>query len=401
MTRMKRFRNVTSIAGQYSVVAACFAIPLSTSAMGLFAGLALIFWLLSGCVTTLPRDLIRNPVILTATALFFLLAVSTLYSSASLSTSLDALMKYRELLYLPVVFALLNQQSRYAILAKNAFIAGCIILLFISYGMYLSLIPTHKFGYSLLFHITHSFFMAILGFFALHNAFDSKRYRIVWLIVFALTAFNIIQVAPGRTGMVTFIALTFLTFVQRISSHHLVLATLATLVFFSTAFLYSDNFSSRTQIAVAEIQNYTPQKSRTSIGQRFDWWFNSLEMIKTSPLFGHGVGSFAVEQAKLIKGKRTTPTENPHNEYLLLGSQIGTVGVALYIMLLSSLLYGARNLPARQKYLLQGVVLAMAIGCLMNSFLYDSHQGHFFALLSGLFLAQTSSKVPIENTHHP
>lgn len=386
---MKQFRNVISIAGRYSIIAACFTMPLSTSAMGGFAGLALLFWLLSGSFTAQLRDLVRNPVVLCATGLFLLLAFSTLYSSASLSASLDTLIKYRELLYLPVVLGLLQHQNHLANLAKNAFIAGCILLLIISYGMYFSVIPTHKFGNSLLFHITHSFFMAILAFFALHNVFDDKRHRLFWLLLFAVTAFNVIQVAPGRTGMVTFALLTFLTLLQRISSHHLVLATLVTLVFFSTAFLYSDNFSSRTQLAVAEIQNYTPEKSRTSIGQRFDWWFNSLDMIKASPLLGHGVGSFGVEQAKLIKGKRTTPTENPHNEYLLLGMQVGTLGVGLYFLLLALLLYCARSLPLQQKHLLQGVVLAMAVGCLMNSFLYDSHQGHFFIILSAILLIRS------------
>jgi hypothetical protein len=44
-------------------------------------------------------------------------------------------------------------------------------------------------------------------------------------------------------------------------------------------------------------------------------------------------------------------------------------------------------LQAKDKYLVQGVILAMMTGCIMNSFLFDSHQGHFFAFLSGIFFA--------------
>jgi O-antigen ligase len=33
---------------------------------------------------------------------------------------------------------------------------------------------------------------------------------------------------------------------------------------------------------------------------------------------------------------------------------------------------------------LQGVIVAMAVGSLMNSFLFDSHPGHFYAILSAI-----------------
>jgi O-antigen ligase len=86
----------------------------------------------------------------------------------------------------------------------------------------------------------------------------------------------------------------------------------------------------------------------------------------------------------LIAGSETQPTDNPHNEYLFITVQSGLVGGGLFIALLLSLLFHSARLPSPRRYLLQGVVVAMAVGCLMNSFLFDSHQGHFFAIIAAV-----------------
>jgi len=36
--------------------------------------------------------------------------------------------------------------------------------------------------------------------------------------------------------------------------------------------------------------------------------------------------------------------------------------------------------------------VAMAAGCIMNSFLFDSHQGHFWAFLSGVYFSAYPEK---------
>ena len=150
----------------------------------------------------------------------------------------------------------------------------------------------------------------------------------------------------------------------------------------------STNFSSRVREAVAEMNNYQAESSRTSLGMRFDWWQNSLALIEQKPVFGHGTGSFKAAQADLIKGSETQPTDNPHNEYLMIAVQTGIVGLTLWLALLGAQLIAAFRLQPPRKFLLQGVVVAMAAGCLMNSFLFDSHQGHFYAIISAIFCTQ-------------
>ena len=390
MVQLKNMQSTCARMGVWAVIGTCFFIPLSTSLMDICSALVVLFWLFSGRALLLPRMLRRNHVLFLSSGLFLLFVAGLYFSPADLSYSLSILMKYRELLLLPIAATLLADDEKAVLRAENAFLAGAILLLLISYAMAFSLIPSAKYGNSLLFHITHSFFMAILSFWALQRAIDSEHRRYTWLLVFAAATINIIFLAPGRTGMLAFAVLMFLALMQRISPKGRLVGCLLFFLIIPIGFFTSDNISSRVQQALQDIIHYEPGFSRTSLGMRLDWWGNSLKLIDEKPVFGHGTGSFAVKQKELIKGTMTKPTDNPHNEYLFIGVQLGYSGLALFIALLLSQWRCAAGLAPQRRFLLQGVVLTMAIGCMMNSFLFDSHQGHFYAFISALFFSSSA-----------
>lgn len=392
MNKAGRLRDKFKDAGVVLIIACCFFIPISSSLMGATAILAFLCWIFSGRILSLPSLMMSNTTVLLSVSLFFLLFIGVFYSPADASGAFVTLKKYRELLFLAMVVSLLGDNGRAAQLAENSFVAGCIVLLSLSYGMFFSILPMEKWGYSTVYHITHSFFMAILAFWSLHRAFGSRKYLYLWLLLFVAASINLFYIAPGRTGMLVYGTLLLLTFFQRLppkkSIPAILLACLLAVVTFST----SPNFSSRVREAVSEIQHYQPASSRSSLGMRFDWWQNSMDLIGQKPIFGHGTGSFKAAQSALIKNSQTESTDNPHNEYFLIAVQSGLVGAVLFIALLAAQFFSSLNLNPAQKYLLQGVVVAMACGCLMNSFLYDSHQGHFYAILSAILC------VPDRNT---
>lgn len=234
--------------------------------------------------------------------------------------------------------------------------------------------------------------MAILGFLAFQKLSTPAPYRYLWLCVFLATIVNLFHINPGRTGMLIFVLLIALSIIQRLSVKQTTAAILLVTTILTAAFHYSDNLSSRTQIAINEIQNYQPGKSRSSLGMRFDWWQNCVELMQEAPVFGHGVGSFVSLQKRLIANKKTMPTDNPHNEYLFISVQFGYVGLILYLSLLLAMLIAANSLPVNNKHILQGIIVAMTSGCFINSFLYDTHQGHFFAFLSAVMLSSASKQ---------
>jgi len=394
MHRQNRYYRAVTTTGIYAAIATCFFIPLSTSLMDVFALITLVCWVFSGKVFELPQLMKRSPVALIATALFLLFVIGIFYSSANLFYSLEYFKKYRELIYLPMVISILSDNPQAKINAEYSFVIGSIILLFISFLMHFSLIPIHRYGDSILFHITHSFFMAILAYWSAHYLFGSKQYRYLWLIVLVAAVYNTIFIAPGRTGMFVLFLLLLLFVFQRLSLKKQILAFFLIFSLFTGAFFISNNFSTRLDEAWHEIVTYHHGTSRTSLGQRLDWWNDSLELIKKRPLFGYGTGGFTVAHNQLIKGTDIEPTDNPHNEYLFITVQLGLIGLLLFLTLFITQWMCSNKLPDKDKFLVQGIVLAMAAGCLMNSFLFDSHQGHFYAFLSGIFFA-ASPRCPL------
>lgn len=387
--KIKLYRAKLNTASIYLTICCCFFIPFSSSLMGATAIAAFVFWLLSGNISSLPTLIKQNPAILFALLLFSLLTVGLFYSPIPLDEAAPVLKKYRELLFFVMAVSLFQGDPQKCGYAENAFIAGCILLLSLSYLMYFGIIPVEKYGYSTVYHITHSFFMAILAFWCLQRFLDSKKYRFVWFFFLLLACINLFYIAPGRTGMIVFIALALLSLLQKLSPKKSLLAVAILIILLTVSFLTSENFGSRIKLAVTEIQNYQTHEteSRTSLGMRFDWWANSIVLIKQKPIFGHGTGSFNKVQAGLIETTKTKSTDNPHNEYLLIAVQSGLAGLALFIVFLATLLMYSFKLKDSKKHLLQGVVIAMASGCIMNSFLFDSHQGHFFTILSAILYA--------------
>lgn len=379
-------RDKCEKAAVYLVIAACFVVPFSTALTNVATILAILFWICSGKVLSFPRLVVTNHLLFLSVTLFLLLVVGLFYTPAPFQDAILFLKKYRELLLFPIVFSLIAYKGKSARIAENCFFLGCIFLMIVSYGIYFSLIPSNRYGYSIVYHITHSYVMATLAFWCLQRMFSSKKYLILWILLFACASVNLFYITPGRTGMLGYILLVLLSCYQHLPLKKSLPATLIFAILIGLAFTTSENFSNRFHEAVQEIQSYQPESggSRTSLGQRFDWWHNSIDLIKQAPYLGHGTGSFKTEQAKLIKGTNTKATDNPHNEFLLISVQSGLIGGFLFVSLLGALFIHSFRLPPPRRYLLQGVVLAMSYGCLLNSLLFDSLPGQYFALLCAI-----------------
>ncbi len=387
-----RTHRIFHTSAVYSTIATCLVLPFSSSLLSLFSILTILFWLLSGKMKLLPTVVRTNPVALLTVILLALFLIGLAYTSADLDHALSVLKKYRELIFIPLLITLLKDNPVGRKNCAYSFITGCIILMLSSYAMYFSLLPVAKYGNSLVYHITHSYFMAILAYWSLHKSIDSHQYRYLWVIILLLALVNLFYIAPGRTGMAVFLFLMILFLLQRLSLLQQMIGLLLLTIVLSLTFMTSENFSSRTSMALKEVQSYEYGASRSSMGMRFDWWLDSLKLIQEKPLFGHGTGAFTHEHDRLIEGTKTMPTDNPHSEYLFIAVQLGGVGLALFLLLLLAELLETRRLEKCDRMFMQGVVVAMAAGCIMNSFLFDSHQGHFWAFLSGVYFSAYPEK---------
>ena len=350
--------------------------------------LAVLFWILSGEFLKLPQTVKNSPVSLVALLLFLLFVIGLAYSPADLADGLSNLKKYRELIFFPIVISLLSGKQWARTAAEYSFIAGCIVLMLVSFGMSLSLITSHRFGNSLVYHITHSFFMAILVYWSAQRATEESRQdRYFWLFTGAVALANLTFLAPGRIGMLVLIFLAVLYTVQHFSLKMQLIGFMLLATISATLYLSSDNVSKRINEAIDEIQTYQQGSARTSMGMRLDWYNDCLILFKEKPVFGHGTGGFEVAHDKLIEGTTIKRTGNPHNEYLFIAVQLGAVGLSLFLLLLATMIFSSFKLTKPERWMLQGIVVSMAVGCTLNSFLYDSQQGHYFVFLSSVFLA--------------
>ena len=78
---------------------------------------------------------------------------------------------------------------------------------------------------------------------------------------------------------------------------------------------------------------------------------------------------------------------NPHNEYLMIWSQSGIVGFALFIAFHWALFKMARNLPKDDAPLAMATLVTIIVSCSFNSSFLDMNDGAFLLILSALFLA--------------
>jgi len=375
---------------------ACFFTPLSTSLMGIFSGLAVLCWIISGHFLHIVEYLKRYPAVIISLVLFLYMCVAIAYSPAEAIESLNILKKYRELFLLPVFVSMLSLWQKYRELAEYSFIAGCIVLMIISYSITFGIMPEDRYGHSIVFHITHNFFMAVLSFWSLHYTLSSLKYRWFWLTIFILSVINIFYIAPGRTGMFVFTCLMILFMVQRLSFKQFLIAIILFCSLITAIYYTSENFSGRIKEVVIEINNYEPGKSRTSIGQRFDWYRSGLSLIREKPVLGHGTGSYPYVQKRVTTDSKIKETDNPHNEYLFLTIQFGLLGLLLFFSLIVAQIFFARSIPTKKQMLLHGVILAIISGSLMNSLLFDSQQGHFYLFMSAALMTSTASGNSLE-----
>ena len=126
-------------------------------------------------------------------------------------------------------------------------------------------------------------------------------------------------------------------------------------------------------------------------------YIHALKIIIEDPWIGTGTGSYTeatrTKQLDYFNRSQVQQIKNPHNEYLLMAVQLGIIGLLalLYLFLVQATTTRKIN-NIEHKYIAQGLVLSMIIGCMFNSLLLDSRNGHFWAFFSALLFSNLNRK---------
>ena len=126
----------------------------------------------------------------------------------------------------------------------------------------------------------------------------------------------------------------------------------------------------------------------TSTGERLTFYYNTLQIIKAHPLLGVGTGGFPRAYAEQVAGTGIALAENPHEEYLMLTVQAGLPALLLMLYWLHVQWRAAPRLEGTfRQDAARGLVLTIAISCLVNSSLLDHVEGLFFSYMSAVLFA--------------
>ena len=365
-----------------------FSISIGPQWVSITTAIVVLVWLVRGRFRRFPGLVAHNPVVRAAVLLFGLFVVGVAYSPIEFSDSLLALKKYRELIMIPLLMSLADDDGERDI-AVLGMMAGILFSLALVYADWFGLLgPSYRrepgaFQNRIVFSTLLSFYL----FWASHRVVDrSGAWR--WFLAITIVAGTIILIYAigSRTGYVLFVILALLFGTQRWRLKGLAIATLCMAVFLALAFQVSGSFKHRVTQAVESGLTYEPGKRGGSTRARLEQWRVTVEAISQSPVVGHGTGSLSYALKNFSSRSYARPAQ-PHSEYLLIMVQIGAVGLAALLWLFLTQWRAAWRAPPPWSHLGQGLVVLFAATCAFNSALFNSPEGHLFAFMSAMVFA--------------
>jgi len=394
---------------KWVAVALGFTIPVSTALDSILVGLLVALWILAADYKEKWRQIKNNPLALLSLGLFGLLVLGLFYGESNSWDGLRYLSKYKELLLIALLIPCF-QDERTRRRGLRAFALALILTLLFSYAIGMGLLPEYFFmprikpglphplnPVTFKLSITHNILMAIAAFLFAQMARHASGtgIRILWSILSMLAVFNVLFMVQGRTGYLILALLLVYFFFDMWKWKGLALTAMLGTLLFTGAYLGSDTFHSRITKAASEFSQWRPDQLASvgdSVGLRMEWYKNSLEIIGDHPVFGVGTGGFSKAYAEKIKGTGMLPATNPHNQYLLIATDLGLLGLGFLLYLFYRQWRLAAALPTSlERSLAHALLLAIMFGCLFNSLLLDHTEGLLYGWMSGLLYAGLKS----------
>lgn len=396
---MQKMRDIFGQGALWAAMAIGFALPISTALDNVLLFFALLMGLLGG-VFWRHRNLIRhNPVAVAALLLGGLLVLSSFYGQGAGQDAANILGKYIDIWFIALLLPLFKEPRcrRYGLMF---FMAAMVLTLVLSYLIWFGVFEDTRFfvyrskDNPVVFklHITHGIFMAFAAYlFAVKARSGMGQARILMAALGLFATFNVLFMTQGRTGYLVLGVLGTYYMYSILERRELWLGVMGVIVMSVVGYTVSPTLKGRVDIALHEAHVWQAGQGHneaSSIGTRMDYYTNTLKIIVQHPIFGVGVGGFEKAYGREIAGTAVAPSNNPHNQFLLITAQLGLPGLVAFIYLLLAQWRTARNLSTEEERLLaRGIVLTLIVGSLFNSMLLDHAEGLFYAWFSGLLFA--------------
>ncbi len=389
---------------QYFLPLAAFFILISSAAANLFIILAVLSSILVCIKNNHLKKLFQRKSFIFCTILYLLLLCSSFYSVADTEQIIEAAKKYIKFLYIPILYYSVKQYDSSNFIIRF-FIAGVTIILFMSYMKYFKVFnfdifydflkiinladtkekiiinETAIFQHYIIQGIVFSFYSFLCLIFGI------KKKNIMYIILAALSFINVLFMNDSRTAyiLITFLLLLCFLFLIKNTKFRLGFLMIVTILMFTQ---FSDNLKHRLEVLDTDISYIKDGNYNSSLGLRLIWLKVGIGNLQNQPIFGSGIGSFKKNSQTYFKESNIPLhnnyiTNNPHNEFISISSQLGITGLLLYLAFIFYLFT-----EARKDTLYVGIVSMILITSLFNSAFYDNMLGLFLVIT--LCLSQDS-----------
>ncbi len=391
--------NVADI-GSYLLMVFAFTFPIYVALGNLVAALIILLWLFEGRFAEKWQEARNNPVVVSF-LIFVAIHLLGMLWTTDLAWGLVILKKQWKFLLLPIFMSFVRREHvRYYILA---FLLAISMSELLSYAIWFGLIPpfgsaTAENPTPFMSHISYNPFLAFAVYLLLENLLFGEtlsRWQRFAYGIFVCTMTVNMFITGGRAGQIMyFLVLALVAF--QFFKKNLLKALLFCGVFIPAIFLLSYNssqiFHERVDLAVYQVSHFeemrkdVAQMQVSSVGLRLTYFLNSLEIIRNHPLFGVGTGDFRLAYA--VINQKNSPgidlPDHPHNMYLLVGTQLGLVGLLIFLSIFRNQIKQALKSddPVRQAVGI-GMPLLFMVIMLSDTYLL----GHYTTLLFVFFSA--------------
>ncbi len=371
------------------------SLPWSTSATGILMTL----WLIALLPTLDWQALLtsfRRPVSALPLALVALAVVGMLWSDSAWSARLHGINPVAKLTAIPLLIYHFERTSRGAWVFA-AFALSCAALMVLSWVVLvvpsLKIVATPSPGVPVKNYIDQSQEFALCLFALLPPAVNWARERRLALaagcaVLIAAFFANMMFVVSARTALIYMPVLLVLYGLVHLRARAIAALIVAALVVGALVWSASPYLRERVNAVASEYQAYHDSNAGTSTGERLEYWRKSLKFVTEAPLIGNGTGStkdLFIQDAVGKSGVSAEVIGNPHNQTLNVAVQWGLLGVlVLYAMWLAHglLFRGAATTLAGWVGLV--VVVQNVVSSLLNSHLFDFHEGWMYVLGIGV-----------------
>lgn len=108
------------------------------------------------------------------------------------------------------------------------------------------------------------------------------------------------------------------------------------IAFFITNFLFKKSESTARFSSIADrVATISPEKKDASVNIRLKYWGNAIEIAKSNPMLGIGLGNWKIESIPFENkiSNRLTVSDHPHNDFLEIAAETGFLNLIVYLSL--------------------------------------------------------------------